>query len=120
MIEEFDENEIDDAIQDLIERGFVEIYGVESETGEITYRITEKCKKEYPELFEEHFSFINTVAFELWKNEYIEMKFDEDGSPMVMLKDLDYYKDVFPKISKEEIIFIENMINLEKNKDDII
>jgi len=120
MMEEFNENDIDIVINELLEKGLIEVYGLESETGELTYRITEKCKEEFPELFEEHFSFINSLAFELWKSGHIEMKFDEDGSPMVMLKDLDYYNEVFPKVSQEERTFLENMIYFETHKDDII
>jgi hypothetical protein len=39
---------------------------------------------------------------------------------MVMLKDLDYYNEVFPKVSQEERTFLENMIYFETHKDDII
>lgn len=120
MTQEFDENEIDKVIANFLERGLIEIHGVESLTGEITYRITEKCKEEYPELFEEHFSFVNEMAFILWQKGYIEMKFDDDGLPMVMLKDLDYVNDVYPNLSREERYFIENMIYMDQNKGDII
>jgi hypothetical protein len=120
MMEFFEEDGIDKVIEDLLDRGLIEIFGIESETGDFTYRITQKCKEEYPELFQEHFSFVNELAFDLWKRGYIEMKFDYDGNPMVMLKDLDYKKDVFPKLVPEEIMFIENMIYFEENKDDII
>jgi DNA-binding PadR family transcriptional regulator len=120
MIDEFDERDIDILMNELLEKGLIEIYGIESETEEFTYRITEKCKEEFPELFQEHFSFINSLAFKLWTSGYIEMQFDEDGSPMVMLKDLDYYNEIFPKVSQEERTFLENMIYFEANKGDII
>lgn len=114
------EEDMDRIISDFIERGLIEIHGVDSVTGDITYRLTEKCKKEYPELFQEHFSFVNQLAFDLWEKGYIEMKFDYDGSPMVMLKDLDYINDVFPKINAEERNFIDNMIYMDQNKGDIL
>lgn len=108
------EEDIDRIISDFIERGLIEVHGVDS-TGEITYKMTEKCKEEYPELFEEHFSFVNQMAFDLWQNGYIEMKFDENDGPMVMLKDIDYEKDVFPNVGPEERYFLENMINFYRN-----
>lgn len=121
MIEEFDgEQEIEQVIQDFIDRGLIEIFGVDSITGEFTYKLTEKCKKEYPELFEEHNSFINQLAFGLWEKGYIEMKFADDGTPMAMLKPLNYKDDIFPNISQEERHFIENMQYLESKKGDII
>lgn len=114
------EEEMDKVIADFIERGLIEIHGVDSVTGDITYRLTEKCKEEYPELFQEHFSFVNELAFGLWQEGYIEMKFDDDGTPMVMLKDLDYLNDVYPNISQEERNFIDNMIYMDKYKGDIL
>jgi len=114
MMEEFEEREIDRVISDFVERGLIEIHGVDPLTGDITYRITERCKEEYPELFKEHSSFINQMAFDLWEKGYIEIKFDQDGSPMAMLKDLDYEKDVFPKIGVEERYFIQNMMYMDE------
>lgn len=117
---EYFEEDADKIIEDFIERGLIEVHGIDSYTGDITYIITEKCKQEYPELFEEHFSFVNEMAFSLWQKGYIEMKFDNDGSPMVILKDLDYVNDVYPTISVEERHFIENMIYMDQNTGDII
>jgi hypothetical protein len=120
MTEEFDPKDIDILIGELLEKGFLEIFGIEAETGEFTYRITEKCKQEFPELFEEHFSFINSLAFDLWKRGYIEMNFDESGMPRVILKHLDYYNEVFPVISQEERMFLQNVMYFYSNRDDII
>ena len=110
----------DEFIAKLLEIGAIEIAGFDSKTEEITYRITPKCLELMPELFYEHFAFINEMAFALWNKGYIEMKFDDNGAPLVMLKEIDYYNDVFPYIDDEERFFIENMMNMDQERDGII
>jgi hypothetical protein len=38
------------------------------------------------------------------------MNFDEEGTPLVMLKPLDYEKDIFPLINYDEVNFLQNML----------
>jgi hypothetical protein len=38
------------------------------------------------------------------------MNFDEEGTPLVMLKALDYEKDIFPIINYDEVNFLQNML----------
>jgi hypothetical protein len=94
----------------LLEHGLIEIYGVDPITEDITYTMTDKCREVMPELFEEHMKHINQIAFDLWEKGYIEMNFDEEGTPLVMLKPLDYEKDIFPIISYDEVNFLQNML----------
>ena len=94
----------------LLEHGLIEIYGVDPITEDITYTMTDKCREVMPELFEEHMKHINQIAFDLWEKGYIEMNFDEEGTPLVMLKPLDYEKDVFPFINYDEVNFLQNML----------
>lgn len=110
-MDEFSKEEADFFMEMLLEHGLIEIYGIDPVTEDITYTMTEKCKELMPELFQEHMNHINQLAFDLWEKGYIEMTFDKDGTPMVMLKDLDYEKDVFPSINYEEINFIQNMLS---------
>jgi hypothetical protein len=113
------EEDVNNILAKFIEEGIVEVHGIDSYTGDFTYKLTPKAAKVFPELYEEHFAFVNELAFVLWEKGYIEMKFEDDG-PRVMLKDIDYQKEVFPLISQEERHFIENMLYLHENKDDII
>lgn len=121
MMNDFErEEKIDRIIEKFIEEGIIEMHGIDSYTGEFTYKLTSKAKEMFPELYEDHFAHVNQMAFELWQKGLIEMKFDEDSGPMVMLKDLDYINEIFPTLSTEERMFIENMLYVEENKDDII
>jgi hypothetical protein len=109
-MDEFEEK-IPGFMELLLEHGLIEIYGVDPITKEITYTMTAKCQEVMPELFQEHLNHINQVAFDLWEKGYIEMNFDENGTPLVMLKPLDYEKDVFPLINYDEVNFIQNMLS---------
>jgi len=111
MIDDEYEESIDRIIAQFLEDGIIEIHGFDKISEQITYRLTPKAKEVLPELFEEHLAFVNQLAFDLWEKGYIEMRFDLEGSPLVMLKDMDYVQDVYPKINEEERFFIENMIN---------
>jgi predicted metalloprotease with PDZ domain len=119
MTEDFDKEDIDELIDQLLEMGVIKLHGFDKTSNDFTYILTPKAKELYPELFEEHFSFINQLAFDLWEKGYIEMKF-EDRGPLVMLKDLDYENEVFPHVTTDERFFIENMLYLDDYKDDII
>lgn len=103
----------------LLELGALEITGFDSKTQQITYNLTPKCEEILPELFEEHFKFVNELAFKLWNDGLVEMAFDKDGTPMVMLtQEAVDKKDMLPD---DERFFIENLIEKDrKRKDGII
>jgi hypothetical protein len=80
------EEEYNNLIAKLIEIGALEITGYDSISDQFTYNITPECEELLPELWEEHFKFVNQLAFEMWSDGLIEMSFDKNGTPMVMLK----------------------------------
>jgi hypothetical protein len=103
------EEEYNNLINKLLEMGVLEITGYDSISDQFTYNITPECEELMPELWEEHFKFVNELAFEMWNEGLIEMNFDKDGSPMVMLKsDTVAMKDSLPD---DKRFFIENMLN---------
>jgi hypothetical protein len=103
------EEEYNNLINKLLEMGVLEITGYDSISDQFTYNITPECEELMPELWEEHFKFVNELAFEMWNEGLIEMNFDKNGSPMVMLKaDTVAMKDSLPD---DKRFFIENMLN---------
>ena len=106
---DYNEDEYQDLISKLIEMGALEITGYDSISDQFTYNITPECEELMPELWEEHFKFVNELAFEMWNENLIEMAFDKNGAPMVMLKDETVaIKDTLPD---DKRFFIENMLN---------
>ena len=108
------EEEYNNLIAKLIEMGALEITGYDSISDQFTYNITPECEELLPELWEEHFKFVNKLAFEMWNDNLIEMAFDKDGTPMVMLKpETVAIKDTLPD---DKRFFVENMINKSKER----
>jgi len=106
-----------DIIQQLIEMGALEVVGYDAKSDQITYGLTPKCQELFPELFDEHFKMINEIAFKLWNQGIIEMQFDSDGVPMVMIKDLEYTINIKDNLPDEDRFFLENLI--QKHQDDM-
>ena len=103
--------EANNFIDFLLENGAIEIQGIEAETGDFLYRMTPKMQELVPELYREHFNYINQMAFDLWQKGYVEIKFEEKGPLVMLVKDIDY-KEVLSKVTHEERLFLENMISL--------
>lgn len=101
----------DKAIEMLIDMGMVEVAGYDSISDQFTYQITERGRTEFPELFSEHMAYVNQVAFDLWEKNIIEIKFDTDGIPMVILKGIEYTKLIMKTLQEGERFFLENLIN---------
>jgi hypothetical protein len=109
MDEEYEDSDVNKLINFLTNEGAIEVVGVD-ETGDFIYNLTFKCKELFPEFFEEHFSHVNTLAFSLWQKGIIEMKFDEDKGPMVMMKSVEYTQSMLNKVEPDEKVFLENML----------
>jgi hypothetical protein len=106
---EHTEEEYSELMKKLLEMGALELTGYDSISNQFTYNITPECEELLPELWQEHFKFINKLAFEMWNEGLIEMSFDKDGTPMVMLKpETVAIKDTLPD---DKRFFIENMLN---------
>lgn len=110
MIDGISEEEYSELIQKLIDMGVLEVVGFDQKSNQFTYGITPKCQELFPELFDEHFKMINEIAFKLWNEGHIEMMFDKEGTPMVMIKDLEYTKNIKDSLPDEERFFLENLI----------
>lgn len=110
MIEDISEEEYNNLIDRLIKMGVLEVVGYDEKSNQFTFGLTPKCQELMPELFDEHFKMINELAFKLWNDGHIEMMFDKDGTPMVMIKDIEHVMKVKDTLPDEERFFLENLI----------
>ena len=94
----------------LIDIGVLELVGFDEKSGQFTYGLTPKCQELLPELFDEHFKMINELAFKLWSDGIIELIFDSEGIPMVMIKDIEETLKIKDTLPDEERYFLENLI----------
>jgi hypothetical protein len=105
-----EEDDIDRTIEYLIEIGAIEINGFDPVSEQMTYALTPKCKEVLPELFEEHFAYVNQMTFDMWQKGYIEMRFDEAFGPMVMIKDEEFTRSLIPTLPDDERFFMQNLL----------
>lgn len=115
--EEFDE-ELTELIEHLLDVGALEILGYDSVSDSFTYRITDKCKEVYPELYFTHYEMVNEVAQSLWMREIIDIIFTQ-GQTIVGLtpEQFSYVKENILTFNEEERLFLESILSLydEKN-----
>ena len=109
-----EEEDIDKLIEMLINTGAIELHGYDKRSDSFTYRITPKLKEIMPELYREHFAYLNEIAFKLWKEGLVEIKFTEDGVPTVFLLDHIDYESKLDELDEDSRYFIENLINMNK------
>lgn len=100
-----------DAITDevwkvLIETGCLVFDGYDHQ-GEATYRITERCREYFPELFEMHQSEVNSTAFELWQLGVIDIMFT-DKSESITISPANYARllEISETLTDEQVAFI--------------
>jgi hypothetical protein len=109
-----EEEEIDKLITMLVETGAIEPSGYDKRTDSFTYRVTPKLKEIMPELYQKHFEYLNEIAFDLWQKGYVEIKFDNEGTPMVFLmKGMDY-ESLMDILDDDSAYFIQNLMDMNK------
>lgn len=100
-----------DAITDevwkvLIETGCLIFDGYDHQ-GEATYKVTEKCKDFFPELFEMHQADVNSTAFELWQLGVIDIIFTEkDESITVSPANYARLLEISDTLTDEQMAFL--------------
>lgn len=99
-----DKDEAEHIIDSLIERGALEMTGVDKD-GDVIYRVTEKCKDLFPELYYEHMKQTDDIAFSLWQKDLVDIRFTDDG----------HYISIAPNAAEKFVEHIENLTEDEKN-----
>ena len=117
--EEFDE-ELTEIIEGLLEVGALEILGYDSISNAFTYKITDKCKEVYPELYYSHYEMVNEVAQNLWMRDIIDIIFTQ-GQTIVGLtpEQFDYVKKNIATFEEEERLFLESVLALYNEKNSV-
>lgn len=117
--EEFDE-ELTELIEFLLEEGALEIFGYDSISDTFTYKITDKCKEVYPELYNTHFEMVNETAQNLWMNGIIDIVFTQ-GQAIVGVTDdqLDYIKKNINNFQEDERLFLETLLHEYQSREGV-
>jgi predicted transcriptional regulator len=125
---EYNDEEIDIVLDDLIKKGLVEEAGIDLASGQQTYRITEKGKQMLPEIYEESLAMHNMICFSLWDKNMINLSFDEeDGLPMIALNKNSFDEEKIKLLPEAEkfvlrqlVLTISDIEEFIRDLDDII
>ena len=116
--EEFDE-ELTEIIEHLLDVGALEILGYDSISDTFTYKITEKCKEVYPELYQTHYEMIGEVARDLWMRDIVDIIFMENQTVVGLTPEqFDYVKNnIHTFENEEERLFLESILSYYNEKE---
>lgn len=107
-------------IDHLLETGYIEIAGVDPETGENTYRVTELGRQMIPELHQEAMAGLNAISFRLWQKDMIDLTFDDEGMPRISLNENSYNEEKIMKLPQDERFTIRQFVQLMGDSGGII
>ena len=115
--EEFDE-ELTEIIEELLELGALEVLGYDSVSDAFTYKITEKCKEYYPELYQAHYEMVNEVAQKLWMEDIIDIIFTQ-GQTIVGITEqqMKHVRENILTFAEEERLFLESILATYDSKE---
>lgn len=75
----------DEIIGQLLSSGALEVDGIDSETGEFLYRITDKMERVNKELYDEHINSIYADTMYFWEKGLINFSDFSDTNPTISL-----------------------------------
>jgi hypothetical protein len=73
-----------DIINDLVDKGALEIVGVDEKTSELLYKVTPKMKEVNEALYDQHQDHVHQETMYLWERGFLEIDVTEDN-PIVKL-----------------------------------
>jgi len=104
------ENE-DDAIDQLILSGALEVAGIDINTGEPMYNFTEKLLEVSPELHKEVSLYFSRETMSLWSSGFLNMDITEKN-PIVTLTEKALDESEISKLSKDSQITLKEIIRI--------
>lgn len=104
---EEEERVTEEVFRTLIETGCLILSGYDS-NDEPVYRLTEKCRELFPELYNMHQAEVNQTANELWQMGVISINFTED-SESISITPANYavLKELYASLTEDQASFIE-------------
>lgn len=80
-----EEEDIDQLIFDLIQSGGLEVDGIDSETGEFLYKITDKMKDVNQEIYDAHLNAVHSDTMYFWERGFINIHDITSQNPIITL-----------------------------------
>jgi len=80
-----EDEEANELIEFLVDMGVLRPLGYTDGDGQEMYMVTEKAEKIFPELPEMQERETNSAVFELWQIDMLDVRFDDNGDPLIAL-----------------------------------
>ena len=108
--EDSEDSRVEDIFQLLEETGALVMTGL-NRNGEPVYRLTEKCKEVFPELFAFHQAELNSTANELWQMGVVDVIFKESTFSVAFTsQNYQNYLEVKDQLTDDQKDFLEVVI----------
>lgn len=121
MDENLNDKYLDEAIDYFLSMGYIEDAGIDPDSGDKTYRITDYGRISIPHLYEESMAALNQIAFSLWQKDMIEIEFGDDLQPRIRLNRNSFDEEKIKLLPYEERFaikqFIQIIYNIPNNND---
>jgi hypothetical protein len=95
------DEELNQIIDNLTLYGYIEVEGVDSESGEFLYRVSDKLKEAIPDLQQQLYEAFLAEVYNLWIKGFVTMDFQSDN-PLVRLTEQAFDFEKTKELSLEE------------------
>jgi hypothetical protein len=95
------DEELNQIIENLTLSGYIEVDGIDADSGEFLYRISDRLKEEIPDLQKQLYEAFLGEVYSLWIKGFITMDFHLDN-PMVRLTEQAFDAEKVKALSLEE------------------
>ena len=107
----------DQIVQEMIEAGALELEGIDPESGEFLYKITDKMKDVNKTLYDEHLNMIYADTMYFWERGFLDISDFSNPNPMISLTSKAFDAQAISKLSIEKAeLFVKIKDALKENK----
>jgi hypothetical protein len=104
------EEEFNLIIDGLIKVGAIEIEGIDSETGEFLYRITDKMNDINPKIYNAHLNDIYENTMYFWEKGFVDIDDITSNNPIVTLAPKAFNQNDINQLPSDRIETLRSMI----------
>lgn len=105
-----EDDQIDQAIDKLIELGAIEVDGIDSETGEFLYKVTSKMQYINKELYDAHLDAIYGDTMYFWEKGFVDIDDITSNNPIITLTAKAFDQNAISQLPNDRIEILKGMI----------
>jgi hypothetical protein len=107
-----EEEDIDQLILDLIQSGGLEVDGIDSETGEFLYKITDKMKDVNQEIYDAHLNAVHADTMYFWERGFINIHDITSKNPIIKLAEKAFDEAAINSLPSDMAAQLEQIIKV--------